>query len=429
MGNKVSKSAFIVIMYVILSVFCFGLFYGKFSPLLHHESNTESSGTKTSVKWKELFPYVEKVPQQSLTKEGSNDYSLVSKYTLKMHTASLIGKYWVQDIYKYKELSLWGSYIKNKLTDPAVGNSKKQLKNGYWASVGQTPTDEGIINKAVNCYGSLGNYLTTKDIGFVFFHTPTKVCKYDSLLPDGIKSLDNENIDTYLAALENAGVKCVDFREEIKKDNLDHYSLFYKTDHHWNADAGMWAANVIGQELNSILSLDFRDLSEFGDYSKTVFAGAMFGSEGQDVSHYLADSEDFDIWMPNFETSFHLEIPDKSVDLTGSFEDLFIDYKGLEDDIKNGGGYAYGRILYNNRPYIKITNLKNENGPKVLVIRDSYTSILAPYLSIMCSELVLIDTREDNGNFNGSVVTCINEFEPDAVIAIQCSPQSFKLNK
>lgn len=429
MGNKVSKSAFIVIIYVILFVFCFGLFYGKFSPLFHHESSNENSGTKTSVKWKELFPYVEKVPQLQQEKEGSNDYSLVSYYTLKMHTASLIGKYWVQDIYKYKELSLLGSYIKNKLTDPAVGNSKKQLKNGYWASVGQTPTDKDIIDKAVNCYGSLGNYLATKDIGFVFFHTPTKVCKYDSQLPDGIKSLDNENIDTYLAALLKSGVECVDFREEIKKDNLDHYSLFYKTDHHWNADAGMWAANVIGQKLNSILSLDFKGLSEFGDYSKMVFEGAMFGSEGQDVSHYLAVSEDFDMWIPNFDTSFQLEIPDKSVDLTGSFEDLFIDYKGLEDDIKSGGGYAYGRILYNNRPYIKITNLKNENGPKVLVIRDSYTSILAPYLSIMCSELVLIDTREDNGNFNGSVVTCIEEFAPDAVIAIQCSPQSFKLNK
>lgn len=77
----------------------------------------------------------------------------------------------------------------------------------------------------------------------------------------------------------------------------------------------------------------------------------------------------------------------------------------------------------------KITNYNNPNGPKVFMIRDSFSIVVASYLAASCSELVMIDTRPNNGNFTGSVINCINSFEPDIVLAFQYSPQVIKLNK
>ena len=59
---------------------------------------------------------------------------------------------------------------------------------------------------------------------------------------------------------------------------------------------------------------------QMGAYLQKTYEGAMFGSAGQGVTHYLENSEDFTILYPDFENSFHLLVPDKNVDKNGSFE-------------------------------------------------------------------------------------------------------------
>ena len=165
------------------------------------------------------------------------------------------------------------------------------------------------------------------------------------------------------------------------------------------------------------------------DYDYVTYKNAEFGSAGRGVTHYVAESEDFIMLYPKFETNYRLEIPNKGIDVTGAFKDIFIDYEGLNELMDNGGGSAYGKILFGNQPYEKITNLNNPNGPKILMIRDSFSIVVAPYLAESCSELVMLDTRPSTGNFTGSIINCINSFQPDIVLAFQSSPQNIKLNK
>ena len=94
-----------------------------------------------------------------------------------------------------------------------------------------------------------------------------------------------------------------------------------------------------------------------------------------------------------------------------------------------GGGYAFEAILYGNMPYVKISNYKNPNGPRILMIRDSFAACVAPYLAESCSELILIDTRVSYGVFSGSIISCINDFKPDVVLALLNVPQAIILNK
>jgi hypothetical protein len=122
--------------------------------------------------------------------------------------------------------------------------------------------------------------------------------------------------------------------------------------------------------------------------------------------------------FPKFSTNFKLVIPDKEIDTTGSFRDIFVDYDTLNEQIENGGGYVYETVLYGNRPLVQITNLEKENGLKVLMIRDSFSIAVAPYMALGCQELDMIDTRSSNGNFTGSVKTYIEKMQPDVVIML-----------
>ena len=97
--------------------------------------------------------------------------------------------------------------------------------------------------------------------------------------------------------------------------------------------------------------------------------------------------------------------------------------------MEDGGGSAYGKICYGNQPYEKITNYNNPDGPKILAIKDSFSNVVAPYLAEVCSELVLLDVRPTNGNFNGSIINCIDGFDPDAVLIIQGTPVDIRLNE
>lgn len=197
--------------------------------------------------------------------------------------------------------------------------------------------------------------------------------------------------------------------------------------HHWTVEAGMWATSVIEKKIREEMHLELKDINNWGSFSKIVFANAMFGSAGNAVTRAVAEPENFIMYVPNFVTNFRMEIPDLGVDETGTFQELFINEDALNQMSNSGGGYAYEQLLYGNRPYEKIINLKNPEGPKIFIIKESFALSVIPYLVLSCSEIVAADLRPTNGNFTGSVINCINQMKPDVVLVIQAAPQSLRL--
>ena len=427
--NQIFVIIFIALIFVLFLAILSGKIFSRQIAELNKKSSTSNSDT-VNIDWEKQYPYDISVKTDGVPKYNTGkEVSTITKLADKISQFGNLGNTLATSMFKYKEISQSANIINSKLTDISIAGNYTRLKNGYWVSTENTKKELESAENILSNYYYLQEYLKSEGIDFMYCYAPVKECKADDQLPDGVTSYTNTNIDTYIEGLKSLNINYIDLREKLHEDGLEHYSLFYKTDPHWNIDGGFWAASVIERELNENFNLDMENVSQVGAFYRKTYENAVFGSAGQAVTHFNVQSENFDILFPNFETNFSLEIPDKNIYATGSFEDVFINYDGLNAVIEEGGGYAYEQILYGNRPYEKIINLNNPNGLKILMIRDSFSIAVAPYLACSCSELVLLDTRSENGNFTGSVVSCINQFKPDIVLALQSKPQTLTLNK
>lgn len=424
-GNKLFVVTILTLTVILmLSIFCGKIFKTQIADAKKNSKNTKQG---IDIDWEQLYPYDTSIDYEVTDTDSSGIVEKMEKIMNMVGEFGTIGMNWSKLMYKYDEISKIGLSINSKLTDVSMNSSYIKLENGYWVRRSTSLIAQADADEAIAEYSALQRYLKSEGIEFLYCSVPGKECRENSQLPAGVE-ITNENIDLYINALKNYNVNFIDMRELIHQDGMEHYSLFYKTDHHWNVKAGMWAASAIEDELSEMYGIEMENPSSFGTFTEKVYENAMFGSEGQAVTHVIEESEDFSIYYPDFGTAFRLEIPDYEIDEEGSFEDIFIDYEGLEEVIAEGGGYAYEKILYGNRPYEKITNLNNPDGPKIFVIKDSFGIAVAPYLALSCSELVLVDTRSTNGNMNGSIISCIDDFNPDIVLTILYSPQELNLN-
>lgn len=426
--NKIFSIGVLVLLFILFIQIIIGEGIYKISGINIGKLESRSDDTYC-INWYELYPFPADITTNSdyyqLTGEQhvklSEIFNLYYKVFNKLGT---VGEIWDSHIIMYDDIAKLGYIFNACVSDPGRGGQFVRLTNGYWTTVSEEE-DMRIVKEKVRAIDELNDYLDDNNIPFLYVQSAVKNCKYDMKLPIGVKDYTNEDIDRLLLGLENEGIEYIDMREVLHEDFDGHYELFYKTDHHWNIDTGFWACNVIEDAVETKYDVGFdKTYNSLTMYSKKTWDNAMFGSAGQAVTHFLADSEDFSVLFPNFETNFELVIPDKNISSKGNFEDLFIDYDILEEVIDGGGGYAYETLLYGNRPLVQITNNNNENGPKVLMIRDSFSIAVAPYMAIGCSELDLIDTRPANGNFTGSVRNYIAQMQPDIVIMLVNYPET-----
>ena len=61
-----------------------------------------------------------------------------------------------------------------------------------------------------------------------------------------------------------------------------------------------------------------------------------------------------------------------------------------------------------------ITNHNNPDGPRIVMLRDSFACALTPFLALSCSELVTIDLRY----FEGDLLDTIGSYDPDLVLTL-----------
>ncbi len=424
--NKIFVITAICMIFFLFCLIIGGKAFHKRISAINFEK-TRSAGA-AAINWEALYPYNSVVAEVKVEAAPALDDSFAYRVASIAKKFGTIGNNWSKLIYGYTDVARIGYVIKSKLTDPSIGNMYIKLKNGYWIFSSSEMNME-TAKKVVAPYASLNNYLQDKGIKFLYFYAPLKDCDKDDEYPAGVKSYANANIDKQLQAMSYYGIHYVDLRKELHDRGLDHYAMFYKTDHHWTVESGLWASSIIEKKVSEALGVKMIDSYALGEYKRVTYPEAEFGSMGNGVSHFVENSEDFTIPYPAFETNYRLEIPNKGIDVTGSFEDIFVDRKALQELVENGGGSAYGKILHGNPPYQKITNLNNPAGPKILMIRDSFSIVVAPYLASACSELVMLDTRPDNGYFTGSIIECINQSNPDIVLSLQCNPQEIKINK
>lgn len=279
------------------------------------------------------------------------------------------------------------------------------------------------VSENVNALAELDSFCKEQDIDFLYVQAPHKISKFEDVGISGNTDFSNQNADDLLKGLEENGVGYYDLRDEIRKQNLDHHALFYRTDHHWKAETGLWAAGLLAQKLEEEYGIHI-DHSLFGEenYKFVEYEDWFLGSYGKKVTLAQTAPDDFSLIYPKFTTELELKIPSKSIDVVGDFSVIY-DMK----QVKKRNYYRlnpYGAYIYGDKPLTLFHNLNTENGSKVLVIKDSFALCVAPFLALGVEYTDVLDLR----HFDGSVRAYIAEAKPDIVIVFYNPDQTKEID-
>lgn len=181
-----------------------------------------------------------------------------------------------------------------------------------------------------------------------------------------------------------AGAESWDQTELLEKSDIDFHGalsehtgeqIFYRTDHHWTTLGAFYGANALLEQLGKepLAEEDFAV-----EIASDAFNGTLYSQSGihwltPDVMEYWVAEEGLQV--TSWSTGKPEEVP--------LYDRTYLDKKD-----------KYSSFLGGNQPLCVI---KNENLPesagKILLIRDSYSDALAPFLAQRFSEVHLMDLR------------------------------------
>lgn len=300
---------------------------------------------------------------------------------------------------------------RNLIDDTDKSSMVLKLDNGYLTFKQNTDIDltslkDYLIKLKATCDASNSELL--------YVHKASKDTTDETLLPDFYPYAHSLNFNKIKPKLENNGINILDLQTVIKEQNLNKYSLFFKTDHHWTPKTGIWVSQNIVNKLNQTLNWNLdTDVFNIENFNIKTYEQCFLGSQGKRIGALYSGLDDFDVITPKFETDYVVEMRDTSTKVSGDFAKTMLFEDAITpDNILNKDNTAYATYLGGNHDFIRMTNNKVKNGKKAVLILDSFGCVVAPYLSLPFEQLDCIDIR---GN-SLSVEDYIKENSPDAVI-------------
>ena len=214
----------------------------------------------------------------------------------------------------------------------------------------------------------LSDFASRTDVPVYFGLIPTAASVWQDKLPDGAPSANEKVWTEYMYS--RSGAETIDIAPALEAHSDE--AIYYRTDHHWTSLGAFYGANAIldamSQEELKLSDYEPREVS----YS---FLGTNYSSAGA--------------WWVSPDT-ITVYVPEEGKEVTSNFTGR--DEQGslyVEERLEVKNKYAY--FLGGNQPLCIIRS--QVEGPKLLVIRDSYSDCLAPFLTERFSEVHLFDLR------------------------------------
>lgn len=287
------------------------------------------------------------------------------------------------------------------------------------------PTD-GVTDPAAQAAAlkRLQHALDDRGISLLYLQAPGKLEPDREGLPYGVTDTSNRNADALLAALDEADVDYLDFRQTLRDAGGDWDNWFYTTDHHWNQEGAFAAFQALCDKLGDYdqtlpvsrgekrrpIVLDEK-WQQRDSYEISTFRDFFLGSQGKRVGSLYAGMDDFALWVPKSPTLLRYDAATPA--RHGGAEDTVLYPQRLEEqDPFAGNPYTY--YAGGDYGFTRIKNYYNPQGPKVLLVRDSFACAITPFLAYSCSELVIVDPRY----FQGDFLTYANWVGPDVVLVL-----------
>lgn len=286
----------------------------------------------------------------------------------------------------------------NAYTALAEGNNGASgvynCKNGYL--INKPVSTDNNLDKNV---GAVVDFAKKIDAPTTVMLVPSTGYIVDDVLPTfHDKYNDDEDISRISSTLSKEKIGFVDLRERFKSEYKNGSQLYYKTDHHWTTKG----AYTGYQELCKALGITPIDDSTLKKDSYPDFYGTTYSSSG----FWLTPPDNIEIWSnpKNSDKNISVKITEgANVKTSGSM--YFTDH--LKEDDK------YPVFIDGNHALTEITNTNAKNGT-ILLIKDSFSHSLAPFLAENYSKVVLVDLRY----YKESVSDLVTTYNPEQVVVL-----------
>ena len=252
--------------------------------------------------------------------------------------------------------------------------------------------EDSEIEELVERIEELKDFSEANGVPFLYCFAPLKQM-YETA-PDNVENYAADNVNRLLEGLRESRIPVVDLAASLEESVTDPSDLFYRTDHHWTIRSGFLANAIICSELSSLYGFRYdKQYTDIANYRIVNYPHWFLGSRGKKVGTWFTwqGADDFELIIPDFETSMSEERPLENEFREGAFEDTVLFRKRLEKDLYGSNTYA----AYSGGDYrLQIMrNRLNPAGDRILLIRDSFACAVAPFLALQTGELHICDMR------------------------------------
>lgn len=266
-------------------------------------------------------------------------------------------------------------------------------KDGYL--INEPVTTENNLKKNI---GAIVDFKNKVDADITVMLAPSTGYIADDVLPPVHNFYnDDEYFNNAKRTLNNSGIDFCDLRETFKNEYKNGTQLYYKTDHHWNT-AGAYTAYA---KLCSQLGIEPISKSALNTETYKGFYGTTYSTSG----FWLTDPDTIQVWS-NPENGSNIRVKIAEGNNSEEYGSMYF-YNHLDEDDK------YPVFLDGNHALTEITNTNAEGGT-ILLIKDSFSHSLAPFLAENYSKVIMVDMRY----YKQDVSEIVKAENPEEVIVL-----------
>ena len=263
-----------------------------------------------------------------------------------------------------------------------------------------------LINKPVSTENNLDKNISAVTDFAKQIKAPTTVMLVpstgyvaDDVLPTfHDKYNDDEYFGSISKKLSDSKISFVDLRDRFKSEYKNGSQLYYKTDHHWTTK-GAYTGYT---ELCKALGVVPIDESALEKKSYPDFYGTTYSSSG----FWLTPPDSIEVWNNPKNTDKNISVKITEGTTVKTANSMYFTDHLKEDD-------KYPVFLDGNHALTEITNTNAKNGTIVL-IKDSFSHSLAPFLAENYKKVVLVDLRY----YKESVSQLVKSYSPEQVVVL-----------
>ena len=284
-------------------------------------------------------------------------------------------------------------------------------KQGYIHMLNQN-LDSKLFNEEII---KLDNLLENKNIPLLYVQVPLRNIENYTKYTSDISQNENEVINEVINNLKENRIKFLDIRNNIKNKEYPAEDVYFKTDLHMNTQTELWLLQKLILTLENDFNLGFSNKDQiFNLDNYNIISKKMLGNLGRSTGKYYVGLDSFELLFPNFSTEFKISNYSNNSTKVGEFWNTIMN--GYDSNSNDYRTYWVTDYLQWPSPYYNIEN-KNVQNNNILIIMDSLGLRTAAYLSLLCNNVTVLDSRYFNGiNY---VEKALDNQKYDAVIILQ----------